>query len=251
MLLEIATIGVEIGKVAVEAAAKESIRIAEESLKKRLAEGLNKELRMQSERYIRELCNPTEKYMRQRKMQELKKDLESVENNGDEAGAIFKKMMSDSNMKGIVGEHAAEVGIKHKFGGDIQRQIATGNNIVDFSVKETAKNAYAKELIIQNGEMVEKGIAIPRGKSVSFEIKNGGLEYLQQEVRSGHLLDQIRAGNELAEHSLVGIRTDVFKQLKESTTGIQMLEQILDAGGHIVPLMPDEITQFMAMKGMN
>ena len=62
-----------------------------------------------------------------------------------------------------------------------------------------------------------------KGDSASFEVKNGGLEYLRQEIVSGDLPQQIEAGKEISDQSYVIINEDTAKRLIENPDAAEVI----------------------------
>ncbi|MGD6778540.1 hypothetical protein ACQCT3_02235 [Sutcliffiella horikoshii] len=156
---------------------------------------------------------------------------------------------NDIHTKGQAGEAIFEANLQ-RFGEVRTQEVvqlegaATGNKI-DLQLVESTDNIKQLELTMDNGQVIADGnYDILKGDSASFEVKNGGLDYLRQEVRNGELLQQIEAGKQLSDHSYVVINEDTAAKLMENPTIAEnIIRQINEAGGKLIVGLPEEAVQ--------
>jgi hypothetical protein len=162
---------------------------------------------------------------------------------------IARHYVNDIHLKGQMGEGIMESNLS-RFG-EVQSQVhhqLEGNdnkNIIDLHLLSSHENIKQVELAMDNGQIsLENNYDIQKGESASFEVKNGGLPYLRQEVVSGELGEQILAGKDIAEHSFVVINEDTARELIENPeTGEMIIKQIQESGGKLILGLPKEEVQ--------
>ncbi|AYA76028.1 hypothetical protein DOE78_11590 [Bacillus sp. Y1] len=156
---------------------------------------------------------------------------------------------NDINVKGQAGEAIMEANLSQY--GQVEKQIpvrlegADTGNIIDLRLAESNSNVRITELIAEDGQIVANhNYDILKGDSASFEVKNGGVQYLRQEVINGELLQQIKAGKEISDHSFVIINEDTARQLMSSPELAEdTIRRIEEAGGKLVVGLPEQAVQ--------
>jgi hypothetical protein len=161
---------------------------------------------------------------------------------------LIPSYYNDIHTKGQAGEAILEANLS-KFG-EVNSQVPFGlegadkGNIVDLQLKDSQSNIKMLELTEDHGQVfTDYNYDIIKGDSASFEVKNGGFPYLRQEVLNGDLLQQIKAGREISDHSFVVINEDTAKALLSSPHGSEVIQMIQEAGGKLIVGLPSEPAQ--------
>ncbi len=192
------------------------------------------------------LLSPTKADMQTYKR--LFQDIEAAKANPETQRALFNSITRGSNLKGQLGEYISKQQLSPY--GDLATQLKEGSSRLDLVVDRLRSNIKLQEVVIENNEIKLADFYAKEGQSLALEVKNGGLNYLKQEARSGHLLEQLKAAAG-HNHQLVGISRDLIPELinepAQSTKG--MVEQIIEHG-RIVVSLPGEETQITVVKGL-
>ncbi|MCI3923537.1 hypothetical protein MO973_25245 [Paenibacillus sp. TRM 82003] len=156
---------------------------------------------------------------------------------------------NDIHLKGQMGECVMEAKLSQV--GEVRSQVpvqlegaATGNK-VDLQLAEAKSMVKQTEISIQNGEAVYgSNYDLVKGDSASFEVKNGGLPYLRQELASGELQQQIAAGLQLSDHSFVVINEDTARLLMQNPAqAAEVVRAVEEAGGKLIVGLPSQAKQ--------
>lgn len=165
---------------------------------------------------------------------------------------MVRAAYNDIHLKGQFGESLMEsVLMQH---GEVRTQIGvqldgvpTGNKI-DLQLLESDASLKQWELRLDKDHVVvDANYNVMKGDSASYEVKNGGMPYLRQELAAGELQQQIQAGRQISDHSFVVINEDTAQALLQSPEQARaVIEQIQDAGGKLIVGLPKQSVQ-MAM----
>ncbi|MGQ7890635.1 hypothetical protein [Paenibacillus sp. WC2504] len=165
--------------------------------------------------------------------------------NPEAARALFNNVQ----IKGQMGESVMEAQLSPygevKTQVPVQLEAATTSNKVDLVLTESNANLKQVEInLADNHLFLDNNYDIIKGDSASFEVKNGGLPYLRQELLSGELQQQIAAGKSIADQSYVVISEDTAKSLMANPTmGTEIVQSIQDAGGRLIVGLPEQAVQ--------
>ena len=160
-----------------------------------------------------------------------------------------RAMANDIQVKGQLGESLMEARLSAY--GEVKSQVpvqvegAPTSNRIDLQLLDSDANLKQTELGIEDGSVLRlDNYDVMRGDSASFEVKNGSLPYLQQELASGELQQQIAAGKRISDYSFVVINEDTARAiLSRPDAGASIIQMIQDAGGRLIVGLPEQAVQ--------
>jgi len=156
-----------------------------------------------------------------------------------------RELLHDSNLKGQLGE--ALTISRNSDLGNITEQLTVneGANRLDHLLETTSNTEINTLKFGPNGDLISETKYLPKGSKVAIEVKNGGIDYLEREISSGHLINQVQAGKEVSDMSTVVINNDAaFELLNEPLRAEKILKAVKDAGGEIEVGLPTYNEQF-------
>ncbi|WP_274362821.1 hypothetical protein [Paenibacillus thermotolerans] len=160
-----------------------------------------------------------------------------------------RALSGDIHVKGQMGEAIMEAQLSPA--GEVKSQVpveldgAPSSNVVDLQLTESKMNLKQTELTVEDGGIVSTdNYDVMKGESASFEVKNGGMPYLRQELAAGELQQQIAAGKSISDHSFVVINEDTARAIMANPeAGFKIIQAIQDAGGKLIVGLPDQAVQ--------
>lgn len=159
--------------------------------------------------------------------------------------ATINELRNDPNFVGRL----AEVYIEALFAdlGTVQTQVVAGNNRIDMLV-DLSQNVKFTEIDVVDGQVITRSFYEQPGTSIAMEVKNGSMETL---LRDGRLVDQVRAGMEIADRSHLVVREDLLTSLRADPDKAHTLLSRIHAGrGKMVIGLPDYQTQLAHFIGL-
>lgn len=179
----------------------------------------------------------------------LFKNLKSAESNPETRRAVLNNLENNCKLKGDMGEYFASKVLERN--GDFERSVAHEiegrKNIIDFVCKDVlGKNEKLQALRVSEdgANIITEDIYIRKGKSLAVEIKNG-----MSEINSSkHLKEQLEAGKDLCDKSLLGINKGMAEQIINNPEKyIKKINDLREKADEIVVLIPDIQTQIAEM----
>lgn len=167
---------------------------------------------------------------------------------------LLPAYMNNIHVKGQMGEAYVEANLSRV--GEVENQVrvhlsgSETGNIIDVRLKEAASNVKQVELVQNQGEIyLDSNYDVLKGESASYEVKNGGFPYLRQEIVNGDLLQQVRAGKDISDHSFVVINETTANELLRNPYGTDIIKKINEAGGKLIVGLPPEHAQMALFLG--
>lgn len=170
---------------------------------------------------------------------------EMCETNPEAARALS----NDINVKGQLGEGLMEAQLTPY--GEVRTQIpvhldgATASNRIDLQLVNTDANLKQTELTMSDNNIHRiDNYDVMKGDTASFEVKNGSISYLKQELADGSLQQQIAAGKSISEHSFVVINEDTAHAIVANPeAGTKIISAIQESGGRLIVGLPEQAVQ--------
>lgn len=159
--------------------------------------------------------------------------------------AVLNELRNDPNFVGRLAEVYAEARFADL--GTVQTQVVVGNNRIDMFV-DLSQNVKFTEIDVVDGQVITRSFYEQPGTSIAMEVKNGSMETL---LRDGRLVDQVRAGMEIADRSHLVVRQDLLASLRAEPGKAHTLLSRIHAGrGKMVIGLPDYQTQLAHFIGL-
>ena len=242
MLESILIAAEKVAEKTVEQAIEKTIELTNEIAKSLESERITSTAKEASDLTNR-ILNPTE-IDKTKSYKAMFNEIEAAKTNPETLRALYNKMEINPNIIGQSGEYCSQKILEGY--GEVQNQIPSGSNKIDFGIEKTTSNIEFNELQNVNGQLEINNTYLPKNSSLAMEVKNGSFDYFRNQVNGSgsHLLEQIKAGAKEFNNSFVGINKDLEKSLMANPDrALPLLEKINDAGGKLVTGPPDIITQ--------
>lgn len=184
--------------------------------------------------------NLTEKELFDPKNKSMFEKIKSAEQNPETRRAFLNKLSDDFRLKGNMGEIIVSRQLNKigEFRRSVPYEINNRKNVIDFVCeKGLDKNESFKAIkVAENGKsIVLERIYINKGKSIAVEVKNGLSEINSRK----HLKEQLEAGKDMCEKSLLAINEDMANEImKNPESYIDAINDLKKQSDEIVILMP-------------
>lgn len=236
----------QVAEKTIEQAVEKTAEIANEIAKQLEKERITTSVKEASE-ITKRILNPTD-INKTKSYKAMFNDIETAKSNPETLRALYNKIENGNKFKGDFGEYFAKKNLE-RFG-EVKSEIPSGSNRIDFGIEKATSNIKFKELQNVNGQLEINHTYLPKDSSLAMEVKNGSIDYLEQEIKNCHLLEQIKAGAKEFNNSFVGINKTLEKTLLANPEkALHLIEKINQTGGKLVTILPEITTQKIILGG--
>jgi hypothetical protein len=158
--------------------------------------------------------------------------------------ALARLRNSEQNLYGHLGEGMEKQRVQRY--GRVECQVTDSETGTRPDIVLTSDARY-NELSYDSEGALRKTPVHPESKVV-YEVKNGSFQYLQTEVKNGHLEKQISGARNLGEKVFVSVPKDVFSETAPCQAR-DWISRVREMGAEVTPSLPARAAQTKEVLG--